>query len=328
MSLNSKPAKANRAMLKIAIQMDPIESVDVNADTTFDMALEAFGRGHEIWVYSPRTLQLKINDVRARARRAGHLERNQGAHANMREPETVDLRTFDVVLIRQDPPFDMAYITAAQILERLQPGVLVLNDPRAIRDAPEKLFVTEFEDLTPPTLITSDMDAVREFRSEHGDIILKPLYGNGGAGVFRIEGGDSNFNALIELFSETFREPIIAQKFLPAVKAGDKRIILLDGEAVGAINRVPAAGETRSNLHVGGRAEAVEMSRRDQVICDRIGPILSERGLIFAGIDIIGEHLTEINVTSPTGVQEIRRFGGPDISALFWDWVEGQREKA
>ena len=311
-------------MLKIAIQMDPIESVDVNADTTFDMALEAYGRGHEIWVYHPGALQLNGADILARARRADALQRVQGEHVTLAAPEIVDLRTMDAVLIRQDPPFDMAYITAAQILERLAPDVLVLNDPRAIRDAPEKLFVTEFLDLTPPTLITSDVDAVRGFRAEHGDMILKPLYGNGGAGVFRVKPDDGNFNALLELFEQTFREPMIAQKFLPAVTAGDKRIILIDGEAVGAINRVPAPGEARSNMHVGGRAEAVEMSERDQEICDRIGPALSERGLVFAGIDVIGDWLTEINVTSPTGVQEVRKFGGADISALFIDWIEGK----
>lgn len=312
-------------MLKIAIQMDPIERVDVNADTSFDMALEAHGRGHGVWVYQPQTLQLNGADVLARARCVEEIRRRQDDHVKLAPPETIDLKSFDVVLVRQDPPFDMAYITAAQILERLAPDVLVLNNPRAIRDAPEKLFVTEFLDLTPPTLITGDMAAIRAFRAEHSDVILKPLYGNGGAGVFRIKPDDGNFNALLELFAETFREPIIAQKFVPAVAKGDKRIILLDGEAVGAINRVPAAGETRSNMHVGGRAEAVEMNARDQEICDRIGPVLSKRGLVFAGIDVIGDYLTEINVTSPTGVQEVKRFGGADISALFWDWVEGQR---
>ena len=314
-------------MLKIAIQMDPIEAVDVNADTTFDIALEAHKRGHELWVYHPDALQLNGGDIFARAQRADALKREQGAHVELSEPALIDLHSVDVVFIRQDPPFDMAYITAAQILERLVPDVLVLNDPRAIRDAPEKLFVTEFLDLTPPTLITKDLEAVRAFRAEHGDMILKPLYGNGGAGVFRIKPDDGNFNALLEMFELTFREPMIAQKFLPAVTAGDKRIILLDGEAVGAINRVPAPGEARSNMHVGGRAEAVEMSERDQEICDRIGPALAERGLVFAGIDVIGDWLTEINVTSPTGVQEVRRFGGADISALFLDWIEGKLER-
>ncbi len=312
-------------VLKIAIQMDPIERVDVNADTTFDIALEAWKRGHEVFVFGPEALRLKDGRVSARARRAATLLREQGANAVLDDPALLDLHAVDVVLVRQDPPFNMAYITAAQILERLQPEVLVLNDPRSIRDAPEKLFVTDFADLTPPTLITRDIVSMREFRDEHGDVIVKPLYGNGGAGVFRITSGDGNFSALIELFLEAFEEPSIIQKFLPDVSGGDKRIILLDGEAVGAINRIPALGETRSNLHVGGRAEAVDMTERDQEICDRIGPVLSERGLVFAGIDVIGEHLTEINVTSPTGVQEIRRFGGADISALFIDWIEGRR---
>ena len=313
--------------LKIAIQMDPVESVNVNADTTFDLALEAHRRGHEIWIYQPQSLALRDGRVAANARKVKTLIREQGSHAALHAPAALDLHGVDVVLIRQDPPFNMAYITAAQILERLVPDVLVLNDPRAIRDAPEKLFVTEFPDLTPPTLITRDIETIRAFRSEHDDLILKPLYGNGGAGVFRIASGDSNFNALLELFMQAFAEPFIAQKYLPAVRAGDKRIILLDGEAVGAINRVPAANETRSNMHVGGKAEAVDMTERDQEICDRIGPALSERGLVLVGIDVIGDYMTEINVTSPTGVQEVRRFGGADISALFWDWVEGRREE-
>ncbi len=310
--------------MKIAIQMDPIGAVNVNADTTFDLALEAHGRGHEIWVYGPEALAMRDGRISARAEKVTALKREQGAHVALDAPSILDLHVIDVVLVRQDPPFNMAYITAAHLLERLRPETLVLNDPRSIRDAPEKLFVAEFPDLTPPTLITRDIGRVREFRKEHGDIILKPLYGNGGAGVFRLSSDDSNFNALIEIFLEAYAEPMIAQKYLPAVKKGDKRIILLDGEAVGAINRVPAKGETRSNLHVGGKAEPVEMTDRDQEICDRIGPALSERGLVLVGIDIIGDWLTEINVTSPTGVQEVRRFGGPDISALFWDWVEGR----
>ncbi len=312
--------------MKIAIQMDPIEAVNVDGDTSFDLALEAHGRGHEIWIYQPQSLALKDGRVSAGARKATALKREQGAHATLAPAERLDLQAMNIVLVRQDPPFDMAYITAAQILERLQPEVLVVNDPRAIRDAPEKLFVTQFADLTPPTLITRDLAEIRAFRAEHGDIMLKPLYGNGGAGVFRLTADDSNFNALTELFLQAFAEPVIAQKYLPAVREGDKRILLLDGEAVGAINRVPAAGETRSNLHVGGRAEPTLMSARDQEICDRIGPALKERGLILVGIDVIGDYLTEINVTSPTGVQEVRRFGGPDISALFWDWAEGRVE--
>lgn len=312
--------------MKIAIQMDPIAAVNVNADTTFDLALEAHGRGHEIWVYEPRHLSMLDGRVSARAARVDSLKREQGSHAALAAATIVDLHSVDIVLVRQDPPFNMAYITAAHILERLKGEVLVVNDPRSIRDAPEKLFVAQFPDLTPPTLITRDIDSVRDFRKQHGDIIVKPLYGNGGAGVFRLSSDDSNFNSLTELFLQVFPEPFIAQKYIPAVSKGDKRIILLDGEAVGAINRVPAKGETRSNLHVGGKAEAVEMTARDQEICDRIGPALSERGLVLVGIDVIGEWLTEINVTSPTGVQEVRRFGGPDISALFWDWAEGRTE--
>lgn len=312
--------------MKIAIQMDPIGAVNVNADTSFDLALEAHGRGHEIWIYGPQSLAMRDGRVSARAERVVALKREQGAHASLAPGEILDLHGVDIVLVRQDPPFNMAYITAAHLLERLRPGVLVVNDPRSIRDAPEKLFVTEFPDLTPPTLITRDLGRIRDFREEHGDIILKPLYGNGGAGVFRLSSDDTNFNALTELFMQAFAEPVIAQKYLPAVRKGDKRIILLDGEAVGALNRVPASGETRSNLHVGGKATPVEMTERDQEICDRIGPALSERGLILVGIDVIGDFLTEINVTSPTGVQEIRRFGGPDISALFWDWAEGRIE--
>lgn len=310
--------------MKIAIQMDPISAVNVTTDTSFDLALEAFGRGHQIWIYQPQMLAMRDGRISARAAKIISLKRDQGAHATLAAEEILDLHGVDVVLVRQDPPFNMAYITAAHLLERLSPGVLVVNDPRSIRDAPEKLFVAEFPDLTPPTLITRDLVRIRDFREEHGDIILKPLYGNGGAGVFRLTTDDSNFNALTELFMQSFVEPVIAQKYLPAVRKGDKRIILLDGEAVGAINRVPASGETRSNLHVGGKAEAVKMTERDQEICDRIGPALSGRGLILVGIDIIGDYLTEINVTSPTGVQEIRRFGGPDISALFWDWAEGR----
>ncbi|MEK7265353.1 MAG: glutathione synthase [Pseudomonadota bacterium] len=310
--------------MKIAIQMDPVSAVNVNTDTSFDLALEALGRGHEIWFYQPQMLAMRDGRVSARAAKAISLKREQGAHATLAAEEILDLHGVDVVLVRQDPPFNMAYITAAHLLERLSPGVLVVNDPRSIRDAPEKLFVAEFPDLTPPTLITRDLSRIRDFREEHGDMILKPLYGNGGAGVFRLTTDDSNFNALTELFMQSFAEPVIAQKYLPAVRKGDKRIILLDGEAVGALNRIPASGETRSNLHVGGKAEAVKMTERDQEICDRIGPALSARGLILVGIDVIGDFLTEINVTSPTGVQEIRRFGGPDISALFWDWTEGR----
>jgi glutathione synthase len=311
--------------LKIAIQMDPMEAVDINGDTTFDMALEAHKRGHDIWTYYPDQLRLENGCVAARAKKISMLQRVKGDHVAFAGEEDLNLHEVDVVLVRQDPPFDMHYITACHILERLQPEVLVLNDPAEIRNAPEKLFVTEFSDLTPPTLITADEPALRRFREEHQDIILKPLYGNGGAGVFRVRPDDQNFSSLLEMFGQFYREPVIAQAYLPDVRGGDKRIILLDGEPVGAINRVPAENEARSNMHVGGRAEAVELSARDKEICAAIGPELKKRGLVFVGIDVIGPWMTEINVTSPTGVQEVRNFAGADISALLWDWVEKKR---
>ncbi|MEM6536274.1 MAG: glutathione synthase [Pseudomonadota bacterium] len=309
---------------RLAIQMDPIESVDIDADTTFDLALEAFSRGWEVWVYAPDDLSLDSGRVLARARKVSSLQREQGNHVELGDPQRLNLHGMSAVLIRQDPPFDIGYITSVQTLERLQPSVLVLNDPAGIRNAPEKLSVMRFPDLTPPTLITRDLSAVDDFRKEHRDLILKPLYGNGGAGVVKVTHDDGNFSSLCEMFLEFYREPFIAQAFLPEVSAGDKRIILLDGEAVGAINRVPAEGETRSNMHAGGTATPIEMSARDQEICDRIGPWLSSEGLVFAGIDVIGSYLTEINVTSPTGIQEVRKFGGANISALFWDWVDGR----
>jgi glutathione synthase len=246
----------------------------------------------------------------------------EGDHFTLGPKAPADLTTFDVVQLRQDPPFDMGYITTTHLLERIQPRTLVVNDPVSVRNAPEKLFVTEFTRLTPPTLIARDRDAILDFRREHGDIIVKPLYGNGGAGVFRIAGGDENLAALLELFEGAFREPFVVQRYLPEVRAGDKRIILVDGEVAGAINRVPAPGEARSNMHVGGRPEPVVLAARDREICDAIGPTLKARGLIFVGIDVIGEWLTEINVTSPTGIREVKRFGGADIAALVWDAVE------
>lgn len=316
----------SRKPLKIAIQMDPMEDVRVHADTTFDMALEAHGRGHEIWVYGPERLRLEGGRVSAFARKVSGLKREQDTHVEWAgEPEILDLHGVDVVLVRQDPPFDMGYITACHILEYLKDDVLVLNDPKEIRNAPEKLYPLDFPDLIPPTLITSDEAALRAFRDRHGDIILKPLYGNGGAGVFSVTETDQNFSSLLEMFANFYREPVIAQKYLPAVRKGDKRIILLDGKPVGAINRVPAQNEARSNMHVGGTAEAVALTPRDEEICAAIGPDLSQRKLVLVGIDVIGDYMTEINVTSPTGVQEVRKFGGADISALFWDWVEERR---
>jgi glutathione synthase len=307
--------------LKVAVQMDPLEGIDIRGDSTFALMLEAQRRGHSLFVYEPGGLALESGRLTARGRCT--LVRDvPGDHFTVREPETMDLSRFDVVLMRQDPPFDMAYITATHLLERIHPRTLVVNDPREVRNAPEKLFVLEFPDLVPPTLITRDLEALMAFREAYGDIILKPLYGNGGAGIFRLTSDDANFLALVELFQQTFREPFIAQKYLPDVRAGDKRIILVDGEVAGAINRVPRPGDIRSNMHVGGRPEPATLTEREREICERIGPELRRRGLLFVGIDVIGGWLTEINVTSPTGIREVRRFGGPDIAAMVWDAIE------
>lgn len=307
--------------LTVAIQMDPVESIDINGDSSFALGLEAEARGHALYFYEPRHLSLIDRRVIAKARPLS-LRREVGNHATVGAPEAIDLAKVDVVLMRQDPPFDMSYITATHILDHIHPETLVVNDPAEVRNAPEKLFATHFDGLMPPTLITADKEELEGFRSRHKDIILKPLYGNGGAGVFRLKPDDENFNSLVEMFSERSREPIIAQAYLPEVRAGDKRIILVNGEPAGAINRIPAEGEARSNMHVGGRAVAVDLSPRDREICEAIGPTLREKGLIFVGIDVIGNYLTEINVTSPTGIQEIQRFGGADIAALIWDVIE------
>jgi glutathione synthase len=303
--------------------MDPVERIAVKGDSTFALALEAQARGHMLWYYQPRQLALEDGKARTPARRI-RVKDQEGEHVRLEPPETLYLASVDLVLMRQDPPFDMAYISATHILEHVQKHALVVNDPVHVRNAPEKLFVTHFPGLLPPTLITSDAAAIREFRSQHSDIILKPLYGNGGAGVFRVAPGDQNFNALLELFTQFYREPIIAQAYVPAVRQGDKRIILVEGAPVGAINRVPAADETRSNLHVGGRAELCDLSARDLEICAAIGPELKRRGLVFVGIDVIGDYLTEINVTSPTGIREIKALGGPDIAPLIWDAIEAR----
>jgi glutathione synthase len=312
--------------LTVAIQMDPIERIDIAGDSTFALALEAQARGHSLLYYGPRDLTLLNGDVTARAS-ALTVRAKKGDHFTLGAPSVRDLANVDVVLMRQDPPFDMAYITATHILERLQPKVLVVNDPAAVRNAPEKLFVTLFKDLMPPTLITSDRQAIREFRAEHKDIIVKPLYGNGGAGVFRVKSDDENLGALLEMFTQFYREPAIVQRYVPEVRKGDKRIILVDGEFAGAINRVPAAGEARSNMHVGGRPEATVLSSREKEICAALAPELKARGLIFTGIDVIGDYLTEINVTSPTGIWEVKRFGGPDIAVLLWDAIEARLAK-
>ncbi len=311
-------------MLRIALQMDPIEAVDIYADTSYAFAREALARGHEVMVFDPDDLTMEGVKISALTRTIQSLNDDpQNIVSWVGDPALLDLRQLDVLLIRQDPPFDMGYLTTTWILERLMGDVLVLNNPVEIRNAPEKILVTDYPDLTPPTLITRNVEAIKWFRQTHKDIIIKPLYGNGGAGVFRLRPDDENFNSLMEMFL-TAREPMIIQAYLPAVREGDKRIILLDGKPVGALNRIPAKGETRSNLHVGGRAEAIDLSPRDHEICNAIGPELSKRGLVFAGIDVIGDKLTEINVTSPTGIQEIKNFGGADIAALFWDWVEAR----
>jgi glutathione synthase len=307
--------------LTVAIQMDPIEKIDIGGDSTFALALEAEARGHRLLYYGPRDLSFRDGAILARACPL-KVRAIRGNHFTLGESAIQDLSKVDVVLMRQDPPFDMAYITATHLLERLMPTTLVVNDPEHVRNAPEKLFVTLFQELMPPTLITSDRLLIREFREAHGDIILKPLYGNGGAGVFRIKSGDENLGALLEMFTQFYREPVIVQRYVPEVRRGDKRIILVDGEFAGAINRVPAEGEARSNMHVGGRPEATTLTAQEKNICAAIGPELKKRGLLFTGIDVIGDYLTEINVTSPTGIWEVKRFGGPDIAALVWDAIE------
>ena len=307
--------------LTVAIQMDPIERINIDADSTFALALEAQVRGHALVYYGPRELTFREGQVTAQARSL-QVRAIKGDHFALGAPSVFDLAGADVVLMRQDPPFDLAYITATHILERLQPETLVVNDPAHVRNAPEKLFVTLFKDLMPPTLITADLAEIRSFREAHQEIILKPLYGNGGAGVFRVKPDDENLGALLEMFTSFYREPIVVQRYLPEVRKGDKRIILIDGQEAGAINRVPAAGEARSNMHVGGRPEPITLTAREKQICAAIGPELKKRGLIFAGIDVIGDYLTEINVTSPTGIQEVKRFGGPDGAKLIWDAIE------
>jgi glutathione synthase len=310
--------------LAVAIQMDPIESINIDADSTFVLALEAQARGHALWHYHPRDLSLRGARVVARARPL-QVRRERGSHATLGDPVSLDLATVDVVLMRQDPPFDMAYITATHLLEHIHPQTLVVNDPAQVRNAPEKLFVTHFPELMPPTLITSDKLEIAAFRREHGDIIVKPLYGNGGAGVFHLKPDDTNLNALLEMFTLMFREPIVVQRYVPAVRQGDKRIVLVDGVAAGAVNRVPAEGESRSNMHVGGKPVKSTLTPRERDICTAIGPALKARGLVFVGIDVIGDYLTEINVTSPTGIQEINRFDGIKIEAQIWDAIEARR---
>ena len=284
--------------MKIAFQMDPIETVNINADSTFRIAEEAQARGHELFFYTPDHLAFQEGKVTARGQNFT-VQRVQGQHANLSEMQEVDLADFDVVWLRQDPPFDMHYITTTHLLDLIHPDTLVVNDPFWVRNYPEKLLVLRFPDLTPPTTVARDLETIKAFKEKHSDVILKPLYGNGGAGVFRLDQNDRNLASLHEVFTGFSREPLIVQKFLPDVSNGDKRVILVDGEPIGAINRVPAKGETRSNMHVGGRPEKVGLTERDREICAAIGPLLREKGQIFVGIDVIGDYLTEINVTSP-----------------------------
>ncbi|NVJ70501.1 MAG: glutathione synthase [Alphaproteobacteria bacterium] len=307
--------------LKVAVQMDPIEDINFDGDSSFVMALEAQDRGYSLWHYLPEDLYFDEGKVLAHARPMT-LKRDRNDHYELGASETIDLRDMDVVLMRQDPPFDMAYITATHLLDLVHPDTLVVNNPAEVRNAPEKLFVTDFPDLMPPTMITRREEDVKAFRERYGDIIVKPLYGNGGAGVFHVKPDDPNLSSLLEFFRLSSREPMMVQKFLPEVVRGDKRIILVDGEPVGAINRVPAQGEIRSNMVVGGRAEKSDLTPREQEICDRIGPALREKGLIFVGIDVIGDWLTEINVTSPTGLQAVNRFDNVKLEADIWDAIE------
>jgi glutathione synthase len=310
--------------VKIAFQMDPIELIDIAADSTFRLAEEAQVRGHELFYYTPDHLAYQEGRLTATGWPL-RVQRVVGNHAILGPKTEVDLADFDVVWLRQDPPFDMHYITTTHLLDRVHPDTLVVNDPFWVRNYPEKLLVLDFPDLTPPTTIARELDTIKAFKARHGDVILKPLYGNGGAGVFRLDAQDRNLSSLHELFTGFSREPLIVQKFLPAVSQGDKRIILVDGDPVGAINRIPAKGETRSNMHVGGRPEKVGLTARDLEICARIGPILREKGQIFVGIDVIGDYLTEINVTSPTGIQELERFDGENIAAKIWAAIEKKR---
>jgi glutathione synthase len=312
------------AKLNVAVQMDPIEKINIAGDSSIAMMLEAQARGHALFYYTPDTMAMRDGVVSALVS-AVEVRDIKGDHFTLHPTERLDLSTLDVILLRQDPPFDMAYITTTHLLERIHPKTLVVNDPASVRNAPEKILVTEFPDLMPATLITRDKAEIEAFRREHGDVVMKPLYGNGGAAVFKVSAKDPNFGSLYDLFSVTFREPWVIQRFLPKVVDGDKRIILVDGVALGAVNRVPSGDDIRSNMVRGGAAETTELSPREREICERIGPTLREQGLIFVGIDVIDGHLTEINVTSPTGLRAIKRLGGPDLAAALWDAIESKR---
>jgi glutathione synthase len=313
--------------LHVAVQMDPIDRINIAGDSTFALLLEAQRRGHRLSYYTPDTLSLDGARVVARARPLA-VRDEAGSHAKLGEEALLDLSETDVVLLRQDPPFDMAYITTTHLLERIHPGTLVVNDPRSVRNAPEKMLVMDFPDLMPPTLISRDRAAIEAFRETHGEVVMKPLYGNGGAAVFKVARRDPNFGSLYDLFAATFREPWVTQRFIPEIVQGDKRIILVDGVAMGAINRVPQENDIRSNMVRGGAAVATELSARERAICERLGPVLKRLGLLFTGIDVIHGWLTEINVTSPTGLRAIQRLGGPDLAAAIWDAIEAMRAAA
>jgi glutathione synthase len=310
--------------LKVAVQMDPIARINIRGDSTFALLLEGQQRGHKLSYYTPDRLAMLDGKVFA-AVEPLTVKDVAGDHFALGESKRTALSEFDVVLLRQDPPFDLAYITSTHLLERIHPGTLVVNDPASVRNAPEKILVTEFPDLMPTTLITRDLAEIKAFRAEHGDIVMKPLYGHGGGGVFRVTREDLNFGSLYDMFSTTFREPWVIQKFLPAVKQGDKRILLVDGEFAGAVNRVPAADDLRSNMVRGGAPKETELTAREKEICRRLGPVMRERGMIFVGLDVIGDQLTEINVTSPTGIRSVKSLGGPDAAAMIWDKVEQRR---
>jgi glutathione synthase len=310
--------------LNVAVQMDPIAHINIRGDSTFALLLEAQKRGHGLSYYTPDRLSLRGEELVAPVQILA-VRDEESSHFTLGEPRREPLSAFDVILLRQDPPFDLAYITSTHFLERLQPKTLVVNDPASVRNAPEKLFVMNFAHLMPPTLISRDLDEINAFRDEHGAVVMKPLHGHGGAAVFRVMPQDMNFGSLFDMFSVTFREPWVTQRFIPEVKQGDKRIILVDGEFAGAVNRVPAADDLRSNMVRGGAAKATDLTDREREICASLGPALRERGLLFVGIDVIDGNLTEINVTSPTGIRAIERLGGPDIAAKIWDVIEHKR---
>jgi len=311
--------------LNVAVQMDPIQRINIKGDSTFALLLEAQKRGHRLSYYTPDRLALLNGRVFASVERLT-VRDVLGDHFTLSEPQRIQLAEFDVVLLRQDPPFDLAYVTSTHLLERVHPQTLVINDPASVRNAPEKVFVTEFPQLMPPTLVSRDLAEIKAFRAEHGDIVMKPLYGHGGGAVFRITRDDLNFGSLYDMFATTFREQWVVQAFIPGIKQGDKRIILVDGEYAGAVNRVPAADDLRSNMVRGGSPAATELTAREREICQTIGPPLRARGLLFVGIDVIDGYLTEINVTSPTGIRAIKNLGGADIAAAIWDKIEAKRK--